>query len=166
MSVTYSGGSRKFKDSSKKKSSCAKRKNSSKASKEAESKTEVSDDDAPKKKKPSYLKKKKQQPATQMSIKAGYVALDVLVKASKGHHLAELLYQDQYGRKSRRSIEPYSLRFIKGNWKVFGFCMLRKELRCFDLKSILTCLVRSETYEPRYPVTLEQDCLNMRTHPL
>lgn len=171
MSVTYNGGrGHVYKSSSKKSKSKASKKGNNPAKSKQKTGSGFEEihadesEDKPKKK-PSYLKKRVKA-ASQIDVKAGHSALDKIRQAAKEHKLVELLYWDAYGRKSRRTIEPYSLKLSKGTWKVFGFCGLRKAIRCFELKSILEAVIQDVVFEPKYEITIEADMLNMRSKPL
>jgi predicted DNA-binding transcriptional regulator YafY len=58
--------------------------------------------------------------------------LDVLAKATAGHHQLEITYRKP-GQKNpeQRRIDPYHLANINGEWFLFAFDHLRKDIRTF-----------------------------------
>jgi predicted DNA-binding transcriptional regulator YafY len=57
---------------------------------------------------------------------------DALAKATAGHRQLELIYRKPGGKQSeRRIVDPYHLANINGEWFLFAFDHLRKDIRTF-----------------------------------
>lgn len=90
-------------------------------------------------------------------VKVSTVALNNLSKAATELKTVEILYLDKEGKKSRRIIEPYSIKEKNGSWKLYGFCLMRQAIRSFDINSIMESYVLARFFEPRFEVTLPLD---------
>lgn len=147
MPVIYQGGSKSFGDKPKKKKKKPLRK--------------IEEDTQERKRTP--VKKAKKLPGVRANIKVSSVALQNLAKAATDLKTIEILYLDKEGKKSRRIIEPYSIKEKNGTWKFYGFCLLRQAIRSFELNSILESYILTRTFEPRFEVTLPLDLVGYYT---
>lgn len=147
MAVRYQGGSKSYGDKPKKKKKLKKIDEGSDALQEVR-----------KRLKPKSPPKK--LPGVKAHVKVSTAALNNLKKASEELKTVEILYLDKEGKKSRRIIEPYSIKEKNGSWKFYGFCLMRQAIRSFDLNSILESYILSRVFEPRFEITLPTDILS------
>lgn len=108
------------------------------------------------------LRKQRQEafsasPATKAFVKTKETILEKFSKAASEKKLVEFLYKDAKGKKSRRRIEPYSLKYDPAGLKISGYCFLRKATRIFFLKNVSDVFILAETFEPRYEITMLAD---------
>ncbi len=132
-----------------KKSSKSKKKEEEKQKKQAEKEQEG-------------LRKQRQEafsasPATKAFVKTKETVLEQLAQAAHDKKLVEFMYKDSSGKKSRRRIEPYALKYDVKGLKISGHCLLRKETRIFFLKNMSNLYVLAEVFEPRHEITLLND---------
>jgi predicted DNA-binding transcriptional regulator YafY len=58
-------------------------------------------------------------------------------------------YTNAFGQTSERKIEPFHLLWERGIWYLEGYCLLRKDKRCFRVSRIGNLKVLEETFSPR-----------------
>ncbi|QHW29781.1 YafY family transcriptional regulator [Paenibacillus rhizovicinus] len=69
--------------------------------------------------------------------------------AIKQMHVVQFAYLDNKGQESERAVEPMGL-FLKGYvWYLYGYCLLRSEMRNFRLSRILRLQMLPETFARR-----------------
>jgi proteasome accessory factor B len=72
---------------------------------------------------------------------------DALAKAVSAKHKVVILYRKPGGRKAtRRPVDPYHLSNINGEWFLFGYCHLRKDIRTFAPSRMDSVEVTQETF--------------------
>lgn len=148
MGVSYNSGRKKKKPSGGKtvKKSVLNKKASSKKKKESIWDTK------PKKAKP------RPGPSVLVKMRTPDFVMQKIREAANDLKLLEITYRDSKAKHSRRRIEPYSLRFEPDNCvKLYGFCLMRQEIRCFKFSNILDIYILTETFNPRYDVTVEKN---------
>lgn len=103
-------------------------------------------------------KKARVKPSTFANVKTKNRVLKALGQAGESLKMVEILYIDKEGKKSRRRLEPYSLKFQDAKKVYFyGHCAKRDAIRSFLLDAILEVYVLTDTYAPRFEVSLTKD---------
>jgi predicted DNA-binding transcriptional regulator YafY len=82
---------------------------------------------------------------------------DILAKATAGRKQLELTYRKP-GRKETepRVIDPYHLANINGEWFLFAYCHLRKDIRTFVPARILEAAVTGKSFVRPQKFSLEK----------
>ncbi|MDO7787359.1 helix-turn-helix transcriptional regulator [Desulforamulus aquiferis] len=65
------------------------------------------------------------------------------------------IYTDSSGHTTMREVEPYSLVLKGQSWYLYGWCLMRRDLRLFKLARIKELTVTDKSYKPR-EISLEQ----------
>ena len=97
------------------------------------------------------------KPTVFARVKVSKRALDNIAKAAEDKKVVEILYLDKEGKRTRRMVEPYSIKKKNGTWKFYGFCLMRKAIRSFELNTILDSYILTRSFEPRFEVTVVND---------
>jgi predicted DNA-binding transcriptional regulator YafY len=81
---------------------------------------------------------------------------DVLAKATAARRQLELSYRKPgLGQAEQRVVDPYHLANINGEWFLFGFDHLRKDIRTFVPARIKSVRQTGEAFAPRKKFSLE-----------
>lgn len=102
-------------------------------------------------------KRKEQLENTRASVKTEDFLLEALEESAKDNSQVEFLYRDKGGKRSRRVVNPYSLKYSPKGMMLMAHCTLRKEVRAFFIKRITEAVKLSTKFAPEYPVTLIPD---------
>ncbi|MCE7995676.1 MAG: YafY family transcriptional regulator [Roseivirga sp.] len=79
----------------------------------------------------------------------------------------DIEYHSSQKKHTTRSIEPFAIYSINGNFLLIAFCRLRKDFRAFRIDFIETLTPRDETFTP-HNMTLQkyfEDYVKPREHP-
>lgn len=63
-------------------------------------------------------------------------------------HLLDIEYRSSKGKTTKRSIEPFAIYSINGNWLLIAFCRLRNEFRNFRVDNIQKLTAQDELFTP------------------
>ncbi len=82
---------------------------------------------------------------------------DTLAKATAQHRQLQLIYRKP-GRKETepRVVDPYQLANVNGEWFLFGYCHLRKDIRTFVPARILQLKATGQTFARPQKFSLER----------
>lgn len=58
-------------------------------------------------------------------------------------------YYNSSGEQSRRTVEPYRLRFKGGTWYLFAFCLQKQDFRLFRLNRMEELVLEEHLFSPR-----------------
>lgn len=75
--------------------------------------------------------------------------VDTIMKAAKDKKTVMITYIDAKGNTSERETEPYEIK--DGRW-YYGYCLIRNEIRKFDIAKISGAKLTENSYEPRWPL--------------
>ncbi len=82
---------------------------------------------------------------------------DVLAQATARHHQLLLTYRKPGQKETEpRTVDPYHLANINGEWFLFGYCHLRKDIRTFVPARILQIAETGRTFVRPHKFSLEQ----------
>lgn len=158
MPVKYSGGGSSY-------SGRGKRRRSKSATRKTRKVGKARKSVKPPEKVPSKVKKTKPTPSRPtVMARVGTVEaiLSKIVQASQDRKEVEILYMAKDGKRSRRRVEPYSLRRNNGGLILYGHCLMRDGLRSFSVQYIQEVYVLAKQFNPRHEITLSQDFLSLR----
>ena len=68
------------------------------------------------------------------------------IEASK---MIEFIYCDSDGRKTKRSVEPYSIVLKLQNWYLYAWCLMRNDFRFFKVSRIKEMVIMDTVFNPR-----------------
>ncbi len=68
------------------------------------------------------------------------------IEASK---MIEFLYSDSEGRKTKRTVEPYSIVLKLQNWYLYAWCLMRNDFRFFKVSRIKEMVIIDTVFNPR-----------------
>jgi predicted DNA-binding transcriptional regulator YafY len=69
-------------------------------------------------------------------------------EAWQKHRRIHIRYSDQHGNESERDVEPQVLFLYQHEWRIKGFCSLRKADRTFVINRMKNVWLLDETFEP------------------
>ncbi len=72
----------------------------------------------------------------------------LVFEAWQTHRRIHILYVDQHGNESERDVEPQVLFLYQHEWRIKGFCSLRKGNRTFVINRMKNVWLLDETFEP------------------
>jgi proteasome accessory factor B len=81
---------------------------------------------------------------------------DAIAKATAKERQLELVYRKPGGQPEKRVVDPYHLANINGEWFLFGFDHLRKEMRTFSIVRIKTARPTGEGFKRPEKFSVEQ----------
>lgn len=71
-----------------------------------------------------------------------------LMNALKNKHTVSINYYSSYQKKeSKRSFDPYHIRYSKSSWYVIGYCHLNKRVQIFSIANIKQVTTTNKTYQ-------------------
>lgn len=87
----------------------------------------------------------------------GLEIFDALAKATAGRRQLELAYRKPGCRETEpRVVDPYHLANVNGEWFLFAYCHLRRDLRTFVPARIVSCRPTGRSFERPKRFSLEQ----------
>lgn len=102
-------------------------------------------------------KAKEEDAKTVANVKTQDILLSTILDAASQVKVLEILYKDANGKRSRRRLEPYSLKYGSSGLVLMGHCLTRKQIRSFYLKRISEAYVLNLSFAPQYPITVAKD---------
>lgn len=83
------------------------------------------------------------------------VHLRALRHAAASTRKVHLVYRDEQGADSERTVLPLGMYFWGPSWTLAAYCELRRGFRNFRLDRVASLVVLDETFELKPPITLE-----------
>ena len=114
-----------------------------------------------KRKKEAAKKESSNEAATNVRVVERVISS--ILQAADQNKSLEILYKDTTGKRSRRTVDPYSFKMTDKGLKLMAFCNKRKDLRSFYLKRITEAIVLGITYTPTHEVTIKKDWESVRS---
>lgn len=112
---------------------------------------------------PDSLKRKTELLEQKVGVSNTYIsqtpksnALIELQRAMLDHLVTRLVYKDNAGNTTTRTVEPFAVYANQNNdWVLVAYCRLRSDFRTFSLTGIENLLITTETFKP-HKLTFEQ----------
>jgi predicted DNA-binding transcriptional regulator YafY len=79
---------------------------------------------------------------------AGTDIIDTIQKAGRQKRTVTITYMDAKGETSTRETEPYEIK----DGAYYGYCLMRQQIRRFNLTNIMSAQMTNTTYNPRWEV--------------
>lgn len=75
--------------------------------------------------------------------------LELIKSAMDQHRILEFGYEDNQGRKTKRTVEPYRLVLKEISWYLQAYCLEKADFRTFKISRMLDLDLSSSTFIPR-----------------